>query len=478
MSKLKKALPLLATSLLLLTSCGTNGDGDKRILKIEFVKGGFGLTPYEKLAEAFMKEHKDVKVKLIPNREMASTTATKLEQSSNLSDIMIYNRAIGNIYDWSTKGYIYDLSDLMKEEVENGETLLDRLDDNAKKSSEYRGSYWSIPEYYNINGFVYNSTLFEAKKWNLPKTTKELKDLCETIDNTKLGGNSIKPLVYCGNGADGYLYYGIDGWMTSFEGVANMDNFYKFDSPEVYAPSVSKGKLKGMSLLKEIFFDSDYCCENSMIMNATEGQSKLLTYEAAMMLNGSWFENEMKPYMNASSPTFKMFAVPEISDDSNNVLHNDGYKTNDKNEQVVTADFVGNCFIPSAASNISDAKEFLKFMSRKSSCELYTKYSNAVRPLKYDYSSSNNAYKDMSGFGKSVLDIASNYCLYVPNSKANVAVANKATLYPQGGYWYKRMYSNPDKYTPSFCIDSDYKYAKDSWSRWIEESAYLGEIDG
>ena len=68
MSKLKKALPLLATSLLLLTSCGTNGDGDKRILKIEFVKGGFGLTPYEKLAEAFMEEHKDVKVKLIPNR--------------------------------------------------------------------------------------------------------------------------------------------------------------------------------------------------------------------------------------------------------------------------------------------------------------------------------------------------------------------------------------------------------------------------
>lgn len=462
----KLLLTFLGTTLFALTGCNQNG-GDKRILKIEFVKGGFGLTPYEKLAEAFMAENNDIEVKLVPNPEMASTTSSKLTDGTNLSDVMIYNRSVNNIYAWAKKGYIYDLTSLMNEEVENGQTLLDKMDDNAKKVAEYDSSYWCLPEYYNINGFVYNSTLFERNGWNVPKTTKEFGDLCKKIEKVELAGQSVKPLIYCGNGADGYLYYAIDGWMTSYEGTSNMDKFYSFESSEVFNPSNSKGKNYGMSLLKKYFYDSGYAYENSMSMGAIEGQSKLLTYEAAMMLNGSWFENEMKPYTTPNSPTFKIFAVPEVSDDNNNVLHNEGYQTNDANQQVANAEFVANMFIPAKAENKEDAVKFLKFISKNSSLELYTKYSNAVRPMKYDYSPSNPSYADMSAFGKSVLELASTHNLYVPVSKAPVAVAGKATLYPQGGYWSKLIYSNPGKYTPSFCIQSDYEYAKNNWNDWV-----------
>lgn len=476
MKNSKKWLMLSLLSILAVTGCGGNNtdDKNKRILKIEFVEGGFGLTPYEKLAEEFMKEHKDVKVKLVPNPEMASTTSTKLENNQNLSDIMFYNRGVQSIYEWAAKGYLLDLSELVNETVEDSDTMLTLMDENAKKVSEYKGKYWCIPEYYNVNGFVYNATLFESKGWTTPTTTKEFEELCKKVSQTTIAGSLIKPIVYCGKGADGYLYYGIDGWTTSFEGVQNMDNFYSFSSPEVYAPANSEGKIKSMAKLKELFFDTSYCSDNSMELNAIEGQSKLLSYEAAMMLNGSWFENEMKPYMTANSPTFKMFPVPMLSDNSNNVLHNEGYTTYEEGKEVISADFVSCGFIPKAANNVSDAKEFLKFMSKKSSCELYTKYSNAVRPFKYNYSSSNPAYSNMSAFGKSVLDIASNYSLYVVNSKANVWVANKATLYPQGGYWYKLMYSNPDRYTPNYCVQSDYDYAKRNWADWVTYSNYLG----
>lgn len=473
--KRKAIIPIIALSALALVGCGGEDDSGKRILKIEFVQGGFGLTPYEKLAEAFMEEHPDVKVKLIPNREMASSTINKITNNSNLSDIMFYNRSVGFIYQWAKKGYIYDLSELMNEEVENGQTLLDKMDDNAQKVSEYKGSYWCIPEYYNINGFVYNATLFEAKGWTTPKTTKEFSDLCEQIAKTKVGSDFIKPIVYCGNGADGYLYYGVDGWTTSYEGVANMNSFYSFESPEVYNPENQKGKIAAMEKLKSLFFDSSYCEEESMQLNATEGQSKLLTYDAAMMLNGSWFENDMKQYMNANSPTFKMFAVPELSDNSNNVLHGEGYTTDENGRQVIDSDFTSNGFIPKNAENIEDAKEFLKFMAKEKSLRLYTQYSNAVRPFHYDYDPTSEAYKDMSEFGKSVLSIANGYNLYVPVSKANVWVNMKASLYPQGGYWYKRIYSNPDKYTPSFCVESDYNYAKAQWGDWVKASAYLGD---
>lgn len=474
--KIRRILPFALLTSFLLIGCGGGEPTDKRILKIEFVKGGFGLTPYEKLAEAFMKEHKDVQVKLVPNPEMASTTSEKLANGSNLSDIFIYNRTACNIYEWTKKGYILDLTSLMNEEVENGQTLLDKLDDNAKKVSEYEGKYWCIPEYYNINGFVYNATLFEANNWSVPKTTKEFKELCEKISQKVIDKKNVKPLVYCGNGADGYLYYGVDGWTYSYEGTTNLDNFYSYSSPEVYNPKNNQGKIKAMETLKEIFFDSGYAVENSMSLGAIEGQSKLTTWEAAMMLNGSWFENEMKDYLQGQSTKFKMFAVPELSDDNNNVLHGEGYTTDSDNRQVINAEFVGNCFIPSKAKNIDDAKEFLKFMSKASSCELYTKYSNAVRPLKYDYSPSNTAYSTMSEFGKSVLEIANNNNLYVAVSKAPVAVINKATLYPQGGYWYKRIYSNPNVYTPSYCVQSDYDYAKKNWNDWVNEAkTKLGE---
>lgn len=466
---------LLGLSSMALVSCAGGGNGsesEKRTLKIEFVKAGFGLTPYEKLAEAFMKENPDVQVKLVPNAEMASTTATKVQTGQNVSDVMIYNRTVNDIRLWAKKGYIHDISDLMDKEVEGGQTLKQVLDGNALNTSAYDGSYWTIPEYYNINGFVYNATLFENKGWSVPKTSKELKDLCKKIASTKIAGSEIKPIVYCGAGADGYLYYAVDGWRARYEGISNLKKFEALDSPEVYSPENSVGKIKGYTLLKEFFYDSGWAVNGSMELGAIEGQSKLLTYEAAMMLNGSWFENEMAGYMNDNSPTFKMFAIPELSDDSGNVLRSSSFISNEAGEGVIDAEFVGNMFIPEKASNKSDAEKFLLFASKQSSLELYTKYSNAVRPFKnYDYSSSNPAFSSMSEFGKSVLDIASSNVIHVYDTKADIAIVGKASLYPQGGYWNKRIYQNPALYTPEYCIQSDYDYAKSNWNSWLEYAA-------
>lgn len=471
--KRKSIALLLAFGTICLASCGDGGsaDGDKRILKVEFVKAGFGLTPYEKLADAFMKENPDVQVKLVPNPEMASTTAAKLQNGDNLSDIMIYNRSINHIRQWALKGYVHDISDLMDETVENGEALRDRLDDNALSVSEYNGKYWCVPEYYNINGFVYNATLFESKNWQTPKTTKEFEELCKKIAATEIAGAAMKPLVYCGNGADGYLYYAVDGFQVRYEGLSNMKTFEAFASPEVYNPDNMVGKIKAYTLLKKYFFDSGWAVDNSMTLGAIEGQSKLLSYEAAMMLNGSWFENEMAPYTNASSPTFKMFAIPEISDDSGNIVRSSTFTSNEEKDGVIDASFVGNMFIPKNAANVSDAEKFLKFVTKRSSAELWTKYSNSIRPYKYDYSSSNTAFSEMSAFGKSVLDLASNNVIHVYDSKADIAVVDKATINPQGGYWYKLIYSNPARYTPESCVESDYQYAKDNWEAWQEYAA-------
>jgi len=465
--KTLKCLSLLSLSIIALTGCGGGGGGggddpSKRSLTIEFVKGGFGLTPYEKLVEAFEKEHPDVKVKLVPNREMASTTLTRITNGT-ASDVMIYNRTVNNIRLWAKQGLVYDMTDLFQQEVESGVKLIDMLDENGINDASFEGKYWCVPEYMNMNGFVYNASLFEAKGWEVPTTTKEFEDLCENISNETAAGQKIYPIVFCQD-ADGYLYYGEKGWRANYEGFDNLEAFTEFDSVEVYNPDNNEGKLKGLETLKKYFFDGNYAIPGSTTMGATEAQSKLFTYEAAMMLNGSWFENEMSAYQTEGSPTFKMFKIPEISNNQNEILHADGYTTKD-GKSIVNAEIVANVFIPKCAKNLDDAKEWIKFTSRKDICELWTKYSNAVRPFNYNYSSSNPAYSDMSAFGKSVLDMANDNAIYIEDSKAPVSVIGKATYYVQG-YWFWKF----GAYSPSTCVQSDYTVASEYWSTWVKEA--------
>jgi len=463
--KTLKVITLLALSVVGLTACGGGGGGDdsnKRQLTVEFVKGGFGLKPYEALVSAFEKEHKDVKVKLVPNREMASTTLTRIT-NGNASDVMIYNRTVNDIRLWAKQGLIYDLTELFQEEVKSGVKLIDMLDENGLNDASFENKYWCLPEYMNMNGFVYNATLFEAKGWSIPKTTKEFNDLCKTISATTAAGQKISPLVFCQD-ADGYLYYGEKGFRANYEGFANLEKFTKFDSPEVYAPANNEGKLKGLENLKKYFFDSGYAVEGSKTMGAVEAQSKLFTYEAAMMLNGSWFENEMSDYQVEGSPTFKMFKVPEISDDNNVIQHATGYTTKD-GKSIINAEIVANMFIPKCAKNIADAKEWLKFTSRPDICELWTKNSNAVRPFNYDYSPTNTSYNDMSAFGKSVLEMATNNAIYIEDSKAPVSVIGKAKYYPQG-YWFWKF----DAKAPAAAVQSDYDCVNEYWSLWQKEA--------
>jgi len=457
--KKSRMLPLL-TLVGVLASCGGGGSSDtRRVLKFEFLKAGFGVEVYQKMAEAFMAEHPDVLVKLIPNKEINSTTGPKLQSEKNLSDVYLVKN-IRDIRSWAIHGYLYDLSDIYNSPLENDETLKECMDDSAVDFSEYNGHYYSIPEYYNISGFVYNASLFEQNNWAIPKTTHDLELLCKSVKSV------VPPIVYCGASADGYLYYMVDGQLTSYEGIVNMKKFYEFGSPEVFAPSASRGKYYGLTNLKKFFFDNGYTMDRCMNKEYIGAQTSLIKGETAMMLNGTWFENEMKDVMDYYPNTkIGMFPVPEVSDEQGNILHSDTYTTED-GKSVLTADVISNYFIPAKAGNLEDAKEFIKFVSRSDICELYTANCNAIRPFKYNLDSTSAVYANMSFFGKSVLEIAKNNTFYVPSSKDSVYLSGKIDLWPQGAAWNYKMYQNPSLYTPDYCLNSDYQYVKTNWDSW------------
>lgn len=439
----------------------------RRILKFEFLKAGFGTEVYEKLADAYMAEHKDVLIKLIPNVNVNSTTATKLEANNNVADLYSI-RDMGEIRRYAVKGWVEDLTPLLDEKVSEDLTLRDSLTGNAVGVSSYQGKLYAVPEYTSISGFCYNKGMFEQYGWKIPETTEELESLCKQIKKDTNG--TVAPIVYCGAAADGYLYIPTNNWISMYEGIDNLNKFYAMDSAEVYNPANSQGKLHALETLKKFYFDNDgeYCMDKSMGKSHITAQTDLIQGKVAMMANGSWLQNEMKSVL-AKNPTFRlgMFKFPEYSE--NGVIkHADGYTTED-GKSVLNCGFGANYFVPKNAANKADALDFLKFINRPDICVLYTQYSNAVRPLTYNLDSSTADYKDMSEYGKDIISIAQNNYMYQPAQTSPMALTGRLGLWPaSGGYWYFKMYNDPTQFTPAACLEKDYEYAKTNWDEFLK----------
>lgn len=476
MKKITKFLAIALASLSCVSAfaCSGGGGGDdpdgRRILKFEFLKAGYGVDGYQALANAFMKENPDVLVKLIPNYNIGSTTPTKLEANNNLSDVFLIP-STADIKRWAIKDWVEPLDSVYEAEVAEGMTLAQSMNETAREASYYNGHYYFVPEYVSVNGLVYNKGMFEKYGWEVPTTTTELEALCEQIVEDTNG--KVDPFTYCGAAAQGYLYFAVENWMVEYEGVTNMEEFYTYSSPEVFAPANSQGKVLAMENLKKFFFDDEgkWVAKNAMGKDHMEAQTDFLLGEAAMMLNGSWFQTEMKEIL-AEVPDFKlgMMKMPAMSDASGNVMHAEDYVAEtdaDGNEMGVTNNSIGAAyFIAKNAANKEDAKKFLEFINRPENCALYTSYTNAVRPLTYDKDPDSETYADMSTFCKDVLRIANENYSFTSYSHSPISLMGVIGLWPQGNNWNYKIYENPSQYTPTWCVQSDYAYVKENWDYW------------
>lgn len=465
-----KILCCVLAILLMLSAaaCGTGGNQEsadgRRILKWEVLKAGYGSIPYEKVAEAFMAEHPDVLVKIVFNPSITATTASRLESNTNLADIYSF-KSVQSIKRWVIEGWVEPLDDVYNAELSTGKTVSESMTGNAQEVCSYNGTPYAIPEYTSTGGFVYNKSLFDQHGWVVPKTTAELERLCKQI--LKETDGAVAPIVYCGGAADGYLYTAVDNWVYSYEGISNLDTFYSYESPEVFNPSVFKGKMYALQNLEKFFYDEgNYTMAGSVGMNHIIAQTKLIQGEAAMMVNGSWFENEMSEVLSQNPDVeMGMFPLPEMSDPAGNVLHSDNYTTED-GKQVIQSGYGSNYFIPANAENKEDAKEFLRFLSEPEICAMYTRYTNAIRPFEYDLSPDAEAYAEMSSFGKSVLNMASENYLYAANVTNPFVIKGLTGFWARGSTPFVAIRDGAETITQA--LQNDYDYALNNWDSWLE----------
>lgn len=449
------------TSLGLATGCKKD---EGRVVKFEFLDAGLGRDVYKALKDAYEAEHPGVTIKLIPNYQINSTVQNNLSSGKNVSDIYSI-RGLNVIEQFYIKGWVRDLTDIYQSEIADGKTLLDLADESVKNYCEYNGHYICVPEYVNVNGFVYNKKLFDQYGWTVPTTTEEMAALCQRILNDT--NKSVKPFVFCGE-AQGYVYYLLNGINTSYEGLANMEKFYEYESPEVFKPQNRVGKQYALQTFKEWYTESNgYVIEKALGMKAMDAQRMLLNNEAAMMLNGSWFETEMSKFVDPSKHELSMFRIPEYSV-GGVVQHASGYTSEDE-KGIIDSEYTANYIIPTAAQHMDDAIDFLKFLHRPDICELYTKYCNCVRPFKYNVDPTSATYANMSTFGKAVLNMAKNNTLYVPASKNPLAIAGKVAAWPLPEDTYHVNDMLEAEVGVIQALQKEYDFVNGSWERWKEQ---------
>lgn len=439
----------------------------------EYLDAGFGDDPYIAVANGYMAKNPNVQIQLFPNVDLRETMNSALATNTNISDIYSFPYE-NSIKGWGALNLLEDLSGLLDEQTEDGRTVRESMTGSAADSVRVGDKVYGIPEYTSITGFVYNKSLFEDYGWQIPNTTKELEDLCKKIIADTNG--AVNPITWCQD-ADGYLYFATENWISQSAGLERIQKFYEYGSKENYAlnddaeGSLYSAKKNAIDALKTFFLpSSEYVYDNSSQEHFMNAQRKVLSGECAMMLNGSWFQNEM--YADMQQDAYKdseigIFAVPELSDAFGAPIRMTG---NNDTKRTLSAAYGSYYMIPTAAINKAGAKDFLVYLSSKEACELYTQYANAIRPFDYDYGVDSELYQKVSTFGQSVLKMADEFTLYAPVTPNPIAMYGAGLWLYDSGRLENAVIRDKGLKSADDYLKADETTANTKWDKWVAES--------
>ena len=467
MMKLKRilALAMAAATVGSFAACGGGNNNDSvsmdegrtSVLKVEYLKAGYGTEVFDKLAEAFMKKYTDIQVVLYPNENVNGDTETKLSSGKNIRDVY-YVSYYSSVRRWAVRDWVEPITDVYGQEAQEGKTVKEVLCDYTEDMCLLNDEYWALPQETSIGGLIYNASMFEENGWKVPTTTKELETLCETIvkaNKKSEDGTTIKPFVYCGSGNDGYWNTILNTWWLQYSGAEALETFAKFENPEVFK---DEGRLKALELLQKFAFNGKYILPNTQSKDANTAQLDFLMGKAAMIPCGSWFETEMQGWLEYYPDVeFKMMATPVVSDANGNSL------AHDKETNCLWDGGTAVWFIPKAAENKDNAKKWINFLASEESCNIWTEYTGATRPFEYDDSSSSEVYQKASAFSKSLLDLKNNTTAYKFITTHPIALASYVGLWPQQRSPFISLYNGG---VAASYYAADYEYVNDNWNTW------------
>ncbi len=462
-------------------SSGRNPDiGKNGTLKITYYKGGTGSEWIEEMAKAFEDETL-VKVELTDDAQATENALTLLESNRNLPDVMFI--LYTNWQKFVQKGYLEPMDDLydgtfsatfgdatINSKYSLGNTTVYSADSSkgtsdltvsdifepeylnygkTSKTATSEKHFWVMPWTSGTTGIVYNVDMLASVGYtNPPATYEELVDCCE-----KLVAKGIAPFAWGGE-EFGYWDFVTMGWWAQYSGVDTWENFYQFESVEVFN---DPGRVKALEAWKNLLVNNDGTWKNSI--NAPMGRDHndahrvFVTGDAAMCPTGSWIETEVGKFLPEG---FKMAMMPTPTIE--------GAKTDENGNviQVCNTEAGDLALIPKNAENVTAAKAFLAFMNRPEWIEKFTRYTGMPRPFLYKPSTIDG----LSAFSKSCME-------YYENSEKMWRVSD-SPIYAYAGirHWdplgAATLYGNLTTSDPAALCAQMYNSAQGKWNQWLK----------
>ena len=333
--------------------------GEKKTLKLAALESGYGKEMWPELIKAYEEANPNVKVELQSSKELEDELSPKMKagdfpdvvmlalgRKKALPETLIKEKALADISD------LFDMK-VYGEDKKVSEKLLNGVLGSTVTDPYRDGKHYLAPMFYAPTGLFYNQGLFEQKGWEVPKDMPAMKELAE-----KAQAEGISLFTYP---TTGYL----DSFFPAL--LANAGGVDLFNKAMSYEKGIfaSEGATKAFNALGELVKN----VEPSTVANAnpqsfTKNQQLLLDNKALFMPNGTWVVGEMKDAPRADGFKWAMNAAPAI----------------EKGGKRFVYSFFEHIWVPEAATNKKEAKEFLSFLYSDKAAAIFAKH-NAAQPI-------------------------------------------------------------------------------------------------
>ncbi len=394
---------------------GQGSSGDRAEIKVAYWLSGLGEKWLSDLAAAF----EQVQDKYTINYT-TSPTSSSLTSAFGMADMdetdIYFTMNVG------FQEFMEPLDDLL-ETTADGDTkpLKDKFNEkylSFEKAED--GHCYTLTYGGGMINLYYNKDMLEqAGITQLPRTSDELTVLCDNLSS-----QGIVPLCHFKNGGyyeflmrlymaqyDGLDYY-LNNWITCTDEAGN--------SPSKDVLTKQDGRYYALKAMEK-FVTPAYILTGSTTQTHTEIQTRFLNKSAAMMVNGSWIENEMKaakgqydigtmklPVISAITDKLEtvksdaalrtvISAVDQVTDGEKTAADfasGDGYEVEGVKvsaadwERIYEARNMVPCnyakesaFIPVYSDQKEGAKEFLKFMYSDAGYKIYANATKCPLPM-------------------------------------------------------------------------------------------------
>lgn len=268
---------------------GCSGGRTDGTIKITAWKSGWGVDWLYSLAEEFEAEYPEYHVEIEASASGGDITTQMPAEGTHDYDLFLGCNSNPETYIY------YEVLDEVLDMVNPGETKTvgekigpEMLSMLINAEGHYDKLYYGTG-YYTI---MYKTDLFKKWGFKVPNTTKELAALFEDMKDC-----GVVPSMHFQNG--GYWHSLLWEWAIQYAGP---ENFYQLGAdPKLSTLTDDNNGIKqGLDAMWSVLGNRKNYYQGSSSMIFTTAQTKFLLpsdrlgAEVAMMVNGSWLENEMR----------------------------------------------------------------------------------------------------------------------------------------------------------------------------------------